>query len=59
MSSSPISRSSDIARLRAEGYDTAVRAGYLVLRGVPYVTAEKLVAYAEIVTALPAMRAPG
>ena len=50
--SSPTSRSADLERLRIEGYDIAIRAGYRVLGGVPYVTAAKQVARAELVTAL-------
>ncbi len=51
MSSLPTSRSADLARLRAEGYDITIRQGYLVLGGVPYVTEEKRVERAELVTA--------
>jgi hypothetical protein len=36
MSQQPIARSPDLQRLRNEGYDIAIVAGFLVMRGVPY-----------------------
>jgi len=44
MSQLPISRSPDLSRLRAEGYNVSVEGGYLVMRDVPYVTPSKQVA---------------
>lgn len=37
MSQQPISRSADLSRLREDGYNVSVEAGYLVMRDVPYV----------------------
>lgn len=44
MSQLPISRSPDLYRLRAEGYNVSVEGGYVVMRDVPYVTPSKQVA---------------
>lgn len=44
MSQLPISRSPDLSRLRAEGYNISVEGGYLVMREVPYVTPSKQIA---------------
>jgi len=44
MSQLPISRSPDLSRLRAEGYNVSVEGGYLVMRDVPYVTPSKQIA---------------
>lgn len=52
MSRRPIARSSDLSRLLAEGYDIAVRAGYLVVSRIPYVTASKAVGYGRLITPL-------
>jgi hypothetical protein len=41
MSQQLISRSPDLQRLRNEGYDIAISAGYLLLKDVPYVNAAK------------------
>jgi hypothetical protein len=41
MSQLQISRSADLSRLRAEGYNVSVEGGYLVMRDVPYVTPSK------------------
>lgn len=38
MSQRPISRSQDLSRLRADGYNVSVEGGHLVMRDVPYVT---------------------
>jgi hypothetical protein len=37
MSQQPISRSADLSRLRQDGYNVSVEAGYLVMRDIPYV----------------------
>lgn len=47
-----ISRSPDLKRLRDEGYDVAIVDEALVLRGVPYVTPERTVAYGTLVCEL-------
>ena len=52
MSNIPIDRSPDLRRLRDEGYDIAVRSGYLVVRGVPYVTTAREVQLGVLVSAL-------
>lgn len=41
MSQLQISRSPDLSRLRAEGYNVSVEGGYLVMRDVPYVMPNK------------------
>ena len=43
MSQLQISRSADLSRLRAEGYNVSVEGGHLVMRDVPYVTPSKQV----------------
>lgn len=43
MSQKPISRSADLTRLRNEGYDLQIRSGHLVVKGVPYVAAGRIV----------------
>jgi hypothetical protein len=52
MSPSPISRSDDLARLREDGYEVAVRAGYLLVTHVPYVTPDRRVDYGTLVVVL-------
>jgi hypothetical protein len=52
MSSSLVSRSPDLLRLRDEGYDLEIRANYLFVHHVPYVTAERTVAYGTLVSDL-------
>jgi hypothetical protein len=52
MSQRPISRSPDLKRLRDEGYDVAVRAGHLVVNGIPYVDATRAVRRAALVSTL-------
>lgn len=44
MSQLQISRSPDLSRLRADGYNISVEGGYLVMRDVPYVTPSKQIA---------------
>ena len=41
MSQRPISLSSDLKRLRNEGYDLEIRSGFLLVRDVPYVNSRK------------------
>lgn len=52
MSQPLISRNPDLLRLQEEGYDVAIVAGHLVLRNVPYVTAERTVARGWLVSTL-------
>lgn len=52
MSPSPTSRSDDLVRLRADGYEVAVRAGHLLVTHVPYVTPDRHVAYGTLVVVL-------
>lgn len=54
MSSTPISRSADLRRLRDEGYHLEVHreAAYLLIRDVPYVNAEKQVKRGVLVSTL-------
>ena len=52
MSSQPIGRSPDLKRLRDEGYDIAVIDGYLLVRDVPYVNANRAVCRGALLMAL-------
>jgi hypothetical protein len=52
MSKQLISRSADLQRLRDEGYDVDVRSSSLLVKGVPYVTADRVVAYGILVSEL-------
>jgi len=52
MSSSLVSHSPDLKRLRDEGFDLEVRSNYLLIKHVPYVTAASAVAYGTIVCEL-------
>ena len=52
MSPLRISRSSDLLQLRNEGYQIIVRAGHLLMEHVPYVTAQKKVAFGTLVSSL-------
>jgi hypothetical protein len=52
MSSELINRSPDLRRLRDEGFEISVAAGYLVLAHVPYVTSQGTVAYGSLVSEL-------
>ena len=52
MSSTVISRSPDLRRLWEEGYDIEVRDGFLLLKGVPYLTSEKVVRRGTLVSKL-------
>ena len=49
MSPELISRRDDLQRLVAEGYKLEIRSGYLILHRVPYVTAERIVQYGQLV----------
>jgi len=52
MSQRPISLSSDLKRLRDDGYDIAIADAHLVLRGVPYVNSAKAVRTGTLVSEL-------
>jgi uncharacterized protein DUF6791/ThiF family protein len=52
MSPQPINRSPDLKRLRDEGYDIEIRAGYLLVKDVPYVNASRQVRRGILVSEL-------
>ena len=52
MSQELISHSEDLTRLIDEGYEIEIRAGYLILHRVPYVTSERAVKYGQLVCSL-------
>ncbi len=52
MSRSLISRSPDLKQLEDEGYEIEIRGGYLMLKGVPYVTKDKTVQFGALVSDL-------
>ena len=52
MSRQPISRNPDLRRLLEEGYEVDIRAGYLLVKSVPYVTSKKEVAFGTLVCEL-------
>ena len=52
MSQELISHSEDLTRLVDEGYEVEIRAGYLILHRVPYVTSERVVKYGQLVCSL-------
>ena len=52
MSEQLISHSADLQRLRDEGYDIEIRSNYLLMKQVPYVTADKVVACGILVSEL-------
>ena len=52
MSHQLISRSSDLKRLRDEGYEVEVRTNYLLVHSVPYVNQQKQIAYGTLVSEL-------
>jgi hypothetical protein len=52
MSEQLISRSADLRRLRDEGYNVSVVAGYLVVRDVPYVDSSKAIRRGALVSTL-------
>src|SRR5688572_22587052 len=47
-----ISRSSDLQRLRDEGYDISIKGGYLLMSHVPYVNTGRAVVYGTLVSEL-------
>jgi len=52
MSQQPISLSPDLQRLREDGYDISIEAGYLVLKDVPYVNSQRQVRRGTLVAKL-------
>ncbi len=52
MSQQLIDRSPDLKRLRDEGYDVEVRAGFLLIKSVPYVNTKREIARGTLVSTL-------
>lgn len=52
MSQQPINLSSDLKRLRDEGYEIVIVSGFLVMRNVPYVNSKREVKLADLVSEL-------
>lgn len=52
MSLRPIARSPDLTRLRNEGYDLDIRGGFLLVRDVPYVRADRTVGRGTLISRL-------
>lgn len=52
MSQRLISHSSDLKQLRDEGFDVGITAGHLVVRNVPYLSAQKEILYGTLVSTL-------
>jgi hypothetical protein len=52
MSSGPISRSPDLRKLVDQGFELDIRAGHLVVSGIPYATTERTVARGTLVKEL-------
>jgi hypothetical protein len=52
MSQQLISRNPDLKRLRDEGYDVSVRENHLVMRGMPYVDAQREVRVGTLISTL-------
>lgn len=52
MSEQLVNRSPDLQRLRDEGYDIEIRSNYLLVKHVPYVTAERVVGRGILVSEL-------
>jgi ThiF family len=52
MSHQLIDRSADLKRLRDEGYEVEVRANYLLVHSVPYINAQKQIAFGTLVSEL-------
>lgn len=52
MSRQLIARSPDLKRLQDEGYDVEIRANHLLVKHVPYATADRAVAYGILVSEL-------
>jgi len=52
MSHQLINRSSDLKRLRDEGYEVEVRMNYLLVHSIPYVNSQQRIAYGTLVSEL-------
>ena len=52
MSQGPFSHSSDLKRLRTEGYFTQIRGGFLIMREVPYVNERSEVVMGTLISSL-------
>ena len=52
MSQQLINRSSDLKRLRDEGYDVGIKSNYLLVKNVPYVNAQREVKFGTLVSEL-------
>jgi hypothetical protein len=52
MSRALFSRNADLARLRQEGYFVKVKGGFLVMRDVPYVNAQREVKFGTLISSL-------
>ena len=52
MSPAPFSRNADLKRLRDEGYFVQIRGGFLVMRDVPYVNAQREVRTGTLISSL-------
>src|SRR5215211_3380824 len=52
MSQRPINLSPDLKRLRDEGYFIQIRSGFLVMRDVPYVNAERQIRMGSLISSL-------
>ncbi|TAL06640.1 MAG: ThiF family adenylyltransferase, partial [Chloroflexota bacterium] len=52
MSSGPISRSPDLRKLVDQGFELEIRAGHLVVTGIPYATTDRTVARGALVKEL-------
>lgn len=48
MSTAPLARDADLRRLLEDGYDVTLVGGHLLVRHIPYVTADKAVAYGAL-----------
>ena len=48
MSTAPLARDEDLRRLLDDGYDVTLDGGHLVVRRIPYVTADEAVAYGSL-----------
>ena len=48
MSIAPLARDEDVRRLLDDGYDVTITGGHLVVRRIPYATADKTVAYGQL-----------
>lgn len=45
MSTEPLARNADMARLLDDGYDVVIQQGHLIVRHIPYVTTTRTIAY--------------